>query len=229
MPARGRGRGRGGRKRGISQVKTTIMEASQAEIEESKGPASVGISIGGVSKEGNLENVGVDTVPKQARGPAMTEAGESGKEVGERGDREEGHGEDFEAAGGYGDLEIYGDPNDDAENEPQDNDETERQEGDVHGGGDGGKELNPDADGAAEKDKPEEPFEWTVEKEDEMIDMFEKCTFLYDKSMDEYKIKNKKDLAYAEMAEKLGTDGEYMFILIPKKRLLRRDYVIKRK
>lgn len=87
----------------------------------------------------------------------MTGAEDSGTEMGERRDREEGHGQDVEGDGGNADLEIYGDPNDDP-SETTNEDGTPRQEGNVHAGGDGGKERNVDAAGDAGKDTPEEPL-----------------------------------------------------------------------
>lgn len=45
---------------------------------------------------------------------------------------------------------------------------------------------------------------WTPRKEDKLIDFFERCTFLYDKELDDYRLRNKKIRAYNVFANKLG-------------------------
>lgn len=43
---------------------------------------------------------------------------------------------------------------------------------------------------------------WTPRKEDKLIDYFQRCTFLYDKSLDDYRLRNKKICAYNVFAKK---------------------------
>lgn len=47
---------------------------------------------------------------------------------------------------------------------------------------------------------------WTPKKEDKLIDMFEKCSFLYDKEHDDYWLRNKKLRAFTAFAKKLGVE-----------------------
>lgn len=50
---------------------------------------------------------------------------------------------------------------------------------------------------------------WTYEKEDKLIDLYEKCVFLYDKTSPGFQLRHKKDLAFRKIAAILGVPGEY--------------------
>lgn len=50
--------------------------------------------------------------------------------------------------------------------------------------------------------------EWTIAKEDKLIDYFERCKFLYDKNNDDYKLRGKKEQTYAAIAKKLEMTGK---------------------
>lgn len=50
--------------------------------------------------------------------------------------------------------------------------------------------------------------EWSVKREDKLIDIFEQCKFLYDKDHPEYKLKGKKVQTFAAFAKKLGMTGK---------------------
>lgn len=52
---------------------------------------------------------------------------------------------------------------------------------------------------------------WTPKKEDKLIDMYEKCRFLYDKDHKDYLLRNKNQRANAVFADKLGVTGRQCF------------------
>lgn len=55
---------------------------------------------------------------------------------------------------------------------------------------------------------------WTPGKEDKLIDLYEKCTFLYDKASPGFNQRNRKDLAFKKIAEILGVNGERLLVFI---------------
>lgn len=73
-------------------------------------------------------------------------------------------------------------------------------------GGDGDMDL----DLEDELDREMQEDVWTYEKEDKLIDLYEKCVFLYDKASPGFQLRHKKDLAFRKIAAILGIPGEYL-------------------
>lgn len=71
--------------------------------------------------------------------------------------------------------------------------------------------------GEGENGKDGGETEWTIRKEDKLIDLFEQCKFMYNKDHAEYKLKFKKELTYATFAKKLGMTGEFHDVFLHNK------------
>lgn len=56
---------------------------------------------------------------------------------------------------------------------------------------------------------------WTVEREDRLIDLFEACVFLYDKTAPGFQLRHKKEMAIRRFAGILGVTGMYKIPTVP--------------
>lgn len=55
---------------------------------------------------------------------------------------------------------------------------------------------------------------WTPEREDKLIDLFEACVFLYDKTAPGFQQRHKKDMAMRKFAGILGVTGMYAIFAV---------------